>query len=42
MGLAYRQKIKKGMKSGCFASQRKDHQSEKTDLWKIKHKEDMA
>lgn len=30
------------MKSGCFASQRKDHQSEETDLCKIKLKRDMT
>lgn len=42
MGLACRQKIEKGMKSGCFASQRKDHQSEKIDLCKIKPKGDMT
>lgn len=42
MCLAYRQKIEKGMKSGCFASQKKDHQSEETDLCKIKPKRDMT
>lgn len=30
------------MESGCFTGQRKDHQSEKTDLWKIKPKGNMA